>query len=109
MWQLSDLCSEYQKLTHHFSTHVSALKHYSLNFATDFPKAIIDFLGYMEHVENTPIEQADAGHLWQYYSYLKDKLISTAEEWVQKILFTPLDMFLNFLYGQGYCPYDPVP
>ncbi len=62
----------------------------------------------MEHVEKTPLERTDTGHLMHYMEYLKQNLVEGAETWISRIVCTPLDMFMNFLYQSGLCPIDPI-
>ena len=78
------------------------LSEYSVSFKNDFTEAVVNFLGYLEHVEKTHIDKVDAQHLMRYYRYLLNNLIEETEDWVRRVLFTPLDMFLNFLYSSGY-------
>ncbi len=43
-----------------------------------------------------------------YMGYLKQDIVEGAESWMSRVLCTPLDMFLNFLYQSGFYPSDPV-
>lgn len=108
MYQLTDLSKEAQSQLEAFTAYLHDLNKYSITIARDIPTAVINFLGYLEHIEKTPLEQADAGHLSQYIQYLRSMLKEHAELWAKRILALPLDMFLNFLYAEGYCPSDPV-